>query len=259
MTEVSKIRTTLEHGDRVLWIRLAAPPGNVLDRVMTGELHGAIDAHAGRGLAAIVFEGEGRHFSFGASVPEHTRAEAPGMLRRFHGLFRRLATLGVPTIAVVRGQCLGGGLELASWCSFVFAAPEAMFGQPEIRLAVFPPLASLVLPWKIGGARALDLCVTGRSVTAAEAERLGLVSQVAADPAEAARVFLREHLLEKSGPSLAFAERAAREALIDALERRLPALERLYLEELMATPDANEGITAFIEKRPPRWAPGGSS
>jgi cyclohexa-1,5-dienecarbonyl-CoA hydratase len=204
-------------------------------------------------LKAIVFEGAGAHFCFGASVAEHTRERAPGMLRQFHALFRRLAALSVPTVAVVRGACLGGGLELASWCSFVFASPEATFGQPEIKLGVFPPMASLILPWRLGGGRALDLCVSGRTIGAELAHAWGLVHQVAADPAQAATRFIADELEPRSGSSLRFAERAARRALIGALDDALPALERLYLDELMATPDANEGITAFLEKRPARW------
>jgi cyclohexa-1,5-dienecarbonyl-CoA hydratase len=136
----------------------------------------------------------------------------------------------------------------------LFASPEASFGQPEIKLGVFPPMASLILPWRLGGGRALDLCVSGRTIGAELAHAWGLVHEVTADPAAAAARFVAEQLLPRSGSSLRFAERAARRALIRALDDALPALERLYLDELMGTPDANEGISAFLEKRPPRWA-----
>jgi cyclohexa-1,5-dienecarbonyl-CoA hydratase len=239
---------------QVLHLLLDAPKGNVLDERMVRGLSGALDAHGARpALKAIVLEGAGPNFSYGASVAEHTRERAGAMLAGFHGIFRRLAALDVPTAAVVRGACLGGGLELAAWCSFVFAAPDATFGQPEIKLAVFPPMASLLLPWRLGGGRALDLCVSGRTLGAAEAQAIGLVHEVAADPADACARFVAANLLPRSGPSLRFAERAARLELAGLLDTRLPALERLYLDELMPTPDANEGIAAFLERRAPRW------
>jgi len=233
----------------VLHLYLAAPKANILDARMVGAIEEAL-ASAGPEIKAVAFEGRGPNFSFGASVPEHTREEAPAMLRRFHGLFRTLGRLGIPTVAIVRGRCLGGGLELAAWCSWIFASPDALLGQPEIKLAVFPPMASILLPWRAGGAAAIDLCVSGRTITAAEAQRLGLVAAVADDPAAHWQSFFREHISPLSASSLRFAERAARSSLLDALENRLPAIERLYIDELMATPDANEGIASFIEKRP---------
>ena len=157
----------------------------------------------------------------------------------------------MPTVAVVQGQCKGGGLELAAACSWIFAGYDASFGQPEIRLGVFPPMASLLLPWRLGAGRALDLCVSGRSIDAAEAVRIGLVHAVAEEPLGAAMTFVTEHLLPCSASSLRFAERAVRMGLVELMDERLPALERLYLDELMETPDANEGITAFLERRKP--------
>ncbi len=252
--EAPPLRATLTTEGRVLHLLLDAPKGNVLDARMIAALSAALEAHGSSpALRALVFEGAGPNFCFGASVAEHTRAKAKDMLAQLHGLFRQLARLAVPTVAVVRGACLGGGLELAAWCTWVFASPEATFGQPEIKLAVFPPMASLVLPWRLGGGRALDLCVSGRSVSALEARALGLVHDVYGAPDDAARAFVSEHLLPRSGPSLRFAERAARAGLVELLDARLPQLERLYLEELMATPDANEGIAAFLERRAPRW------
>lgn len=248
------VRAELREGERVLHLLLDAPKGNLLDARMIAGLGEALARHgASPMLRALVFEGRGAHFSFGASVAEHTKAEAPAMLTALHGLFRSLAALAIPTVAVVRGACLGGGLELAGWCSWVFASPEATFGQPEIKLGVFPPMASLILPWRLGGGRALDLCVSGRTIDASEARSIGLVHTVAADPGEAARAFVAEHLLPRSGSSLRMAERAARAGIEALLRDRLPTLERLYLQELMATPDANEGIAAFLERREPRW------
>jgi cyclohexa-1,5-dienecarbonyl-CoA hydratase len=229
-----------------------APKGNILDGKMIRAISEALDADVETGTKLVVFEGAGKHFSFGASVEEHRREEAPAMLDAFHGLFRQLARLAVPTCAIVRGQCLGGGLELASYCTFLVATPDARLGQPEIRLAVFPPMASLLLPWRIGGGAALDLCVSGRAVDAAEAHRIGLVNAVAEDPEAWVNALFAESLRPTSASSLRFAERAARADLARRMEQDLPALERLYLDELMTTHDANEGIAAFIERRPPQ-------
>ena len=246
---------TLEAG-AVLRIVLNQPKANILGRNMIGAISRALETEATAHTKLIVFEGAGKHFSFGASVEEHRRDEAAAMLETFHGLFRKLAKLAIPTCAVVRGQCLGGGLELASWCSFVVASPEAQLGQPEIRLAVFPPMASIVLPWRTGGQAALDLCVSGRSIGAEEAKRLGLVNEVTSDPEAWWRQRFEQQLAPGSASALRFGERAVRTELVARLERDLPALERMYMNELMNTHDANEGIAAFIERRTPDFKDG---
>lgn len=254
MSDARSLKIERRAEGRVLHLLLDTPRGNVLDERMVRELGAALEEHgADPALRAIVFEGAGSSFCYGASVAEHTWERAPAMLMRFHALFRQLAALAVPTAAVVRGACLGGGLELAAFCSFVFASPDATFGQPEIKLAVFPPLASLILPWRLGGGRALELCVAGRTWTAAEAHAAGLVHEIADDPAAACARFVAAELLPRSGTSLRLAERAVRIELDRLLRTALPQLEQLYLDELMATPDAHEGIAAFLEKRPPRW------
>jgi cyclohexa-1,5-dienecarbonyl-CoA hydratase len=254
---MAKLEVAREADGRLLRLALSAPPGNVLDSVMMTELDAALaGAETDARLCAVVIEGAGKHFCFGAAVEEHTRERVGEMLARFHGLFRRLARLALPTIAAVRGQCLGGGLELAAWCTWIVAAPDAVFGQPEIRLGVFAPMGSLLLDWRLGGGSALDLCVSGRGLSVTEAAAAGLVHEVADDPGRCARELAAKHLFDKSPSSLRFAERAARAGLTELLEQRLPQLERLYLDELMATADANEGIAAFMAKRAPRWQDG---
>ena len=247
------ILTELREGGAMLRITLNSPKGNVLAGAMIAAIDAALDAHVGPGTKLVVFEGAGKHFSFGASVEEHQRERARGMLESFHALFRKLGKLAIPTCAIVRGQCLGGGLELASFCSFVIATPDAKLGQPEVRLAVFPPMGSIVLPWRLGGAHALDLCVSGRTVTATDAKRMGLVNEVAEDPEAWLSALWAEAFAGASASSLRFAERAARRDLLVRLERDLPELERMYLDELMNTHDANEGIAAFLERRAPTW------
>lgn len=248
------ILSDLRHDGKLLHITLNAPKANLLDAKMLRAISETLTQHGPGGqLRAIFFEGAGRHFCFGASVEEHQRDQVAAMLSQFHGLFKQLGELALPTFALVRGQCLGGGLELASYCSWIFATPDAAFGQPEIKLAVFPPMASVLLPWRIGGASAIDLCVTGRSIGAQQALRIGLIQDISDDPSTAANAYFAEHVAPLSASSVRFAERAARSSLSRTIEQDLPALERLYLEQLMETHDANEGIAAFLEKRSPAY------
>jgi cyclohexa-1,5-dienecarbonyl-CoA hydratase len=238
-------------------IVLNAPKANILEAAMLAEIAGALDALADKkSVKLIAFEGAGKHFSFGASVPEHTKENAAMMLRAFHGVFYRLVGLSVPTMAVVRGQCLGGGMELALFCNFIVADKTAMFGQPEIVLGVLPPPASVMLPRKVGQTRADDLVLTGRSIDAAEAYRIGLVTLLAQDGQDAwdlAAEWVQSHLLAKSASSLRITNRAVRMEFFRGILEDLPRMESLYLKDLMESHDANEGIQAFLEKRKPSW------
>lgn len=252
-----KILTEYLHDRQSVRLVLHAPKANVLDSAMMAELHEQLTSLAGEpGLKLVQLTGAGDHFSFGASVQEHTRDRAPAMLSQFHALFYDLVSLAVPTVALVSGQCLGGGLELAAACSFVFADQTAKMGQPEITLGVFAPVASLILPLKIGQTRADDLLITGRSVSASEAASMGLVTRVF-DSREAMLKEVDEwavkQILPKSASSLKFASRAARQEFNTKLMGRLKTMEAVYVNELMATHDANEGIGSFLEKRPPAW------
>lgn len=245
-----EVETLFEGG--VLRIVLNRPKANVIDAVMIGAIRQAL-CEVLPACRLIVFEGAGRHFSFGASVEEHQADRVARMLTDFHGLFRHLHEVGVPTCAVVRGQCLGGGLELAAWCTWIVAEPTAWLGQPEIKLGVFPPMATLLLPWRAGGRAALDLCVSGRSVSAEEAQGMGLINAVTDDVQGWWRGLYTDHLANRSAASLRHAERAVRLDLMTRLERDLPKLEEQYTRELMATHDANEGIAAFLQRRPATW------
>jgi cyclohexa-1,5-dienecarbonyl-CoA hydratase len=235
-------------------VTLGGSKGNVIDSALTQAL-AAVFQEAGRDPAvkAVLLEGEGRHFSFGASVQEHLPGQVAGMLRRFHDLLLGLLDSSVVTLAAVRGQCLGGGLELVMLCQRVFAARDARLGQPEIALGVFAPVASLVLPERVGRRHAEDLCLSGRSATAEEALAMGLVDELCDDPREAALAYARQHLLKHSASSLRFAVRALRSGLRARLSTELAALERLYLDELMSSADAEEGLRAFLDKRSPAW------
>jgi cyclohexa-1,5-dienecarbonyl-CoA hydratase len=252
------LRAWRERDGRLLRLRLSRPKANVLDAELTGALIEAFAAAAAPAsgepaLRGVLLDAEGPHFSFGASVEEHLPARFEQMLRGFHALLLRMLDLPVPILAVVRGQCLGGGLELASAAHLVFAAPDAKLGQPEIQLGVFAPAASCLLPERIGPAAADDLLLSGRSIDAAEALRLGLVRAVAEDPEAAALAWFDAHLARHSASSLGQAVRAARLGLLERVRAKLGALERAYADDLMTTRDAVEGLTAFLEKRPARW------
>jgi cyclohexa-1,5-dienecarbonyl-CoA hydratase len=209
-------------------------------------------------LVALILSGEGPHFSFGASVEEHLPDQIGDTLAALHGLLARILDFPGPTIAAIRGQCLGGGLELALACDLILAEERAQLGQPEIKLAVFPPAASALLPARIGAGPAAELLLTGESWSGREAASRGLVTRTAADGEleTALELWLEKEFLPRSPAALAQAARASRRPLRRALEEELPALERQYLEELMAEPDALEGIEAFLEKRSPQWGRG---
>ena len=252
-----KITAESLHDGQVVRLTLNAPKGNVLDAAMMEDLGTELQILRDQaGVKLLQFTGAGDHFSFGASVAEHVRDQVPRMLERFHGLFRALIDLAVPTAALVSGQCLGGGFELALACNFLFVDETARLGQPEISLGVFAPPASLILPLKIGQARADDLLLTGRSIAGAEAVSMGLAC--ASFPGREMMLaevdaWARKHILPKSASSLRFAVRAARHKFHDTLETRLKHLEQMYVSELMATHDANEGIASFLERRQPAW------
>jgi len=245
--------TRLEEGAWWL-VALKNGNGNILDKSSIQALTEIFRTAARTPeLKAICIEGEGKHFSFGASVAEHLPDEVGEMLPEFHTMFREMARCSVFLMAAIRGRCLGGGLELAAFCHRVIAAPDAKLGQPEITLGVFAPVASVFLAERVGRGHADDLCISGRVIDADEALRMRLVDQVSDDPKAAALAYAQEHLLARSASSLRFAIRAARSDLDERFAVALARVERIYLDELMATHDAAEGVRSFVEKRRPRW------
>jgi len=250
----SPVKTWLDRNGRLLRVALARPKANVLDAAMVRALDEALDRYAANAdIAAILLGAEGPHFSFGASVEEHLPEACAGMLAGFHRLINRLFACPTPVLVSIRGQCLGGGLELASAGHILFAAPDAKLGQPEIQLGVFAPAASCLLPERFARVHAEDLLISGRSISGAEAAAMGLVNATAEDPDAAALDYYDRHLASKSAASLRQATRAARGDAIERVRAKLAAVERQYLQELMATKDAVEGLRAFIEKRPAQW------
>jgi cyclohexa-1,5-dienecarbonyl-CoA hydratase len=248
------LKVWLERDGALLRLRLARPKANLIDAEMIDALGAAFSTYEKNpGLLAALIDHEGPHFSFGASVEEHLPERCEQMLKSLHALLGRMLEWPRPILMAVRGQCLGGGLEFAAAGSLIFATPEAQLGQPEIKLGVFAPAASVLLPLRIGQARAEDLLLSGRTISALQAAAWGLVHEVADDPAAQALGWFDKHLAGKSAASLELAMRAAREPFAELARARLDDVETLYLEKLMSTRDANEGLKAFIEKRQPRW------
>ena len=243
--------------DRVGRVTFARPPLNIFDIAMMSEIDAAVTELMGRReVVAVVFDAvEGsRAFSAGVSVEEHQPETVYQMLESFHAIFRTLEQAAKPALAVVEGAALGGGCELVAGCDIVIAASGAKFGQPEIKLGVFPPVAAVLLPRVVGERRAREMILTGEIFDAQEALRTGLVSHVVeAGQLESKLQEVLSKLRELSAPALEMARRA-----LDAARGRpfLEALERtedIYLNELMKTEDAHEGVQAFMEKRKPDW------
>ena len=249
----SPLKVWFEAEGRLLRLRLAQPKANIVDAAMIAALRAALSAHLGNpNLSGVLLDAEGPHFSFGASVDEHMPAQCADMLKSIHALVLDLVDSAVPVLVAVRGQCLGGGLEVAAAGHMIFVAPDAALGQPEMKIGVFAPAASCLLPELIGPRRAIDLLLSGRSVTGAEAGDWGL-AQVAADPEAAALAYFNDHLKTKSASSLRFAVRAARCDYAVRVRAKIERVERIYLDELMKSNDAVEGLKAFVEKRAAQW------
>lgn len=254
MTQTSPLKVWLERDGAMLRLRLSRPKANIVDAAMIAALQAALDSHrADHGLRAVLLDSEGPHFSFGASVEEHVASRCAAMLAALHALIVTMVEFPLPILTAVRGQCLGGGLEVALAGGPIFAASDAQLGQPEMKLGVFAPAASCLLPYRVNQSDAEDLLFSGRTVTATEAQTMGLVQAVADDPASAALAYFDAHLADKSAAALALALAAARAPLRRDVKARLREVEALYLEQLMKTHDANEGLAAFMARRAPQW------
>ncbi len=236
---------------------LNSPPLNILNLEIMAEIAAALESLQEQpNVRVLVIEAvEGsKAFSAGVDVADHTADKVREMIARFHHIFRLLAGLNIPTLAVVNGAALGGGCELAIFCDMIVASERAKFGQPEIKVGVFPPIAAVVLPRLIPARAALELLLTGETIAAAEAHRLGLVNRLA-PPQElaAAAAELTGKLAGQSGAILRYTRRATRIGEGVSFEQALRQVEHLYLEEMMQAHDAHEGLAAFMEKRPPLW------
>jgi cyclohexa-1,5-dienecarbonyl-CoA hydratase len=205
------------------------------------------------GLQGVLLDHAGDNFSYGASIPEHMPDTCAEMLAGMHGMINAMVGFPLPILVAIRGYCLGGGLELASAGTILFAAPTAQLGQPEIKLAVFAPTASVLLPERIGQARADELLLSGQTVSGEEAQAIGLVTNVVDDPVAAAYAWFDAYLAPRSAPALRAATMASRHGYVERVAEKLAWVERHYLDDLMRHEDPVEGLKAFMDKRPPRW------
>lgn len=252
----SSAKVLVERRGAVTRLVLSRPPLNILNIETARKLHSKLGAAlAESGVRLIEIRGAGeKAFSAGAEVREHLPKQAPEMLREFHALIRAVLYASLPTLAVVRGHCLGGGMELALACDFILASAEARFGQPEIKLAAFPPVAAALLPRLIPEKKALEMILTGEPISAEEAGRLGLVNRVvAAQDLDAEVEKFSVAMLALSSEAVRLARKVTRLGARERFESALRESERIYLEELLATEDAEEGVRAYLEKRPPKW------
>ena len=244
--------------DNQVWkIILNDPKGNVVDSIMLRGFQAILDeASKEKHCKLLIFQGAGNHFSFGVSVEEHKAELAAEMLASFHDFFIRLSELAIPVCSLISGQCLGGGLEIASFAHFVFADETARLGQPEIVLAVIAPPGSVILPLKIGHTHAENILLTGRSITAQEAKQMGLVLEVYPDKdTMETRVneWIQQHILPKSAVALKVATKVVRKRFNERLKEDLRFYESIYMNELMKSHDGKEGLNSFLEKRKPVW------
>ena len=243
--------------DRVARITLARPPLNVITMAMAREITDAVNRTGAAGdVCAIVFAAQpgARTFSAGVSIEEHRPETVYQMLEAFHDIFRALNMVSKPVVALVGGSALGGGCELAAFADIVIAVQAARFGQPEIKLGAFPPLAAVVLPRVVGDKKAREMMLTGELLTADQAHALGLVNYVvAANELEAKGEEILGALRQLSAPALAMTRRAIVAGAWQGFDEALKRAEDIYLNQLMQLKDAVEGIEAFIAKRPPRW------
>ena len=254
MSDQSPLKVWVERDGALLRLRLNRPKANIVDAAMIVALHAALTEYRRTNtLRGVLLDAEGPHFSFGASVEEHLPANCAQMLASLHAMLLELLEFPAPVLVAVRGQCLGGGLELALAGGPIFATAAAQLGQPEIKLGVFAPAASVLLPYRVSQPVAEDLLFSGRSMSGTEALACGLVQALADDPEAAALAWFEQHLQERSAASLACAVAAARGQMLPDVRRRLAQVERLYLDRLMKTQDANEGLAAFMAKRQPGW------
>ncbi len=247
----------LEDGT-LLRLVLDKPKGNVLSLEMMKALSEALDTHKNNPHLRMVFiRGSGNHFSFGASVEEHRKEQAPSMLSGFHAMIRQVAAYPVPVAALVEGSCLGGAFELILACHLVFAAPSATMGCPEIKLGVFPPVLAAIGAQRLGGPLTEKLILTGTTIDAAAAEKAGLVSAIFAggNPEEELMEWYRKNIRALSAFAVRQGNRVARigSGLMEALDAPLAKIEKQYIDEVLASHDGNEGIAAFIERRKPVW------
>jgi cyclohexa-1,5-dienecarbonyl-CoA hydratase len=246
---------TVDKKDGVAKIIIDRPPVNVLDISTMREINKALESVKDNpDVNVVVIYGKGKTFSAGVDIKDHTPDKVDEMILVFHQIFHNLAELEQPTVGVIRGSALGGGCEVAIFCDMVIASETTKLGQPEIKVGVFPPIAAFILPRLIGRKKALELLLTGDAIDAREAYRVGLVNQVVADDKlEAAADAFVARLSSLSGIVLKLTKKAIYQGIDQDFNNVIAKIKDFYVNEVMKTADANEGLAAFLQKRLPTW------
>lgn len=238
------------------FLTIDRPPMNILNITAMEEMNDALRSLADNSAVKvlIISGSEDKAFSAGVDVTEHTKEKVEQMLQAFHDIFRNLSMMNQITIAAAKGFTLGGGCELAIFCDLIFAADNLKIGQPEIKLAAIPPIALLIMPRLVGLKRASELLLSGKVIDAKEAEKIGLVNKVAPlDSFEHELENFIQPFTELSLVGLKFSKKGIQLGLETSFLAGLDKIEKMYIEELMASEDAHEGLKAFMEKRKPDW------
>ncbi len=245
----------VEEKDMIGRITFNKPPLNVLNIEMMKEINQALEEFQGRYLKVLIIDADGKAFSAGVDISDHTKEKVNEMIQVFHNIFTNLLKIKAPTVALVNGAALGGGCEVAMFCDIVIASEKAKFGQPEIKVGVIPPVAAAIFPKLMCSKKALELIVTGDIIKADEAKDLGLVNHILPfEKFEAeAEKFINEKLASNSAVVMQLTKRAFIEGVSQNYSNSIKKIEDIYLNELMKTDDANEGLSAFMEKRQPIW------
>lgn len=230
-------------------------PLNILNIEMMKEINEALKDFQSKNLKVLILNANGKAFSAGVDVSDHTKEKVGEMIQVFHEIFTNLYKINAPTVALVNGAALGGGCEVATFCDIVIASEKSKFGQPEIKVGVFPPVAAAIFPKLMWSKKALELLITGEVIRANEAKELGLVNHIlpVENFDEEAEKIITEKLTSNSAIVLQLTKRAFMEGATQNYSESIKKIEDIYLNELMKTSDANEGLAAFLEKRQPIW------
>ncbi|KYK20451.1 hypothetical protein AYK21_01380 [Thermoplasmatales archaeon SG8-52-2] len=245
----------VEEKDMIGKITFNNLPLNILNIEMMKELNDAIKSFIDKNIKVLILNSNGKAFSAGVDVSDHTKDKVKDMIHVFHDIFNNLHKINAPTVALVNGAALGGGCEVATFCDIVIASEKSKFGQPEIKVGVFPPIAAAIFPKLMSSKKALELILTGEVIKANEAKDLGLINHVLPvdNFDEEAEKLVNEKLASNSAIVLQLTKRSFIEGATRNYSDSIKKIEDIYLNELMKTNDANEGLAAFLEKRPPVW------
>jgi cyclohexa-1,5-dienecarbonyl-CoA hydratase len=245
----------VDEKDMIGRITFNIPPYNILNIEMMKEINQALTDFQKKSLKVLILDANGKAFSAGVDISDHTKEKVNEMIHIFHDIFKNLSKIKAPTVALVNGVALGGGCEVATFCDIVIASEKSKFGQPEIKVGVFPPIAAAIFPKFIWSKKALELLLTGDIIRANEAKDLGLVNHIlpVENFEEEAKKLVSEKLASNSAIVLQLTKRAFMEGVTQNYSESIKKIEDIYLNELMKTDDANEGLKAFLEKRQPIW------